>query len=203
MPAPPTVSGRSESETWAPATKAWPTSTVRARRRRDGSGAGHERLHGLFVALDLGLVECGPHVDGVGVGDGLHDERPVVVGEGHGERPLGRQRPGDVQAAPGEQFGAEGEPPRAVVVAGDQHHRHAQPAHDAFEDVVEQLDRVGGRHAAVVDVAGHDDGRGPYVGHQVDELPEHVGLVVGQMDGMKQPSEMPVGGMDESHARTL
>ena len=74
----------------------------------------------------------------------------------------------------GEKLGAEAEPRRAVVVAGDHDHRHAEAAHDAPEDVVEQLDGLGGRHAAVVDVAGDEHGRGPHVGDQVDELVEDV-----------------------------
>ena len=83
------------------------------------------------------------------------------------------------------------------------HDRHAEAAHDALEDVVQQLDGLGGRHAAVVDVAGDEHGGGPDVGDEVDELTEDVVLVVGEMDGVEQPSEMPIGGMDESHARTF
>ncbi len=99
--------------------------------------------------------------------------------------------------------GAEPEARGAVVVAGDHDDRHAEAAHDALEDVVQQLDGLGGRHAAVVDVAGDEHGGRPDVGDEVDELVEDVLLVVGEMDGVEQPSEMPVGGMDESHARTL
>jgi len=85
----------------------------------------------------------------------------------------------------------------------DEDDRHAEAAHDALEDVVQQLDGFGGRHAAVVDVAGDEHGGGADVGDEVDELTEDVVLVVGEVDGVEQPSEMPIGGMDESHARTF
>ncbi len=77
-----------------------------------------------------------------------------------------------MQPLVGEELRAELEPLRAVVVAGDEHDRHAEAAHDARQDVVEQGDGVGRRHPAVVHVAGDEDRRGTHVGHQVDELVE-------------------------------
>ena len=171
-----------------------------------------ERPHGLFVGLDLGLVralcvkqlgQIGAHLDRVGIRHRLHDQGAVVVAEGHGEGAAGRQGAGDVEPFGGQEIGTEPEARRAVVVAGDHDHRYAETAHDAPKDLVQQLDRLGGRYAAIVDVAGDEHGRRPDVGDEVDELVEDVLLVVGQVDCVEQSTEMPVGGMDESHARTL
>ena len=108
-------------------------------------GARDERAHGLLVGLDVGLVEDGPHVDRVGVGHRLHEQHAVVVGERHGERAAPRQAAGDVQAFGRQELRAEAQARGTVVVAGDEHDRHAEAAHDAFEDVVQQLDCFGGR----------------------------------------------------------
>ena len=77
----------------------------------------------------------------------------VLVGEDDGRGRL-RQLAHQVQAALAQQRGGEADAHGAVVVAGDGDDRHAAADDDLGEDVVEQLDGLGGRDGAVVEVAG-------------------------------------------------
>ncbi len=79
---------------------------------------------------------------------------------------LGAERADDMQALAGQQLGAETEPVGAVVVAGDDDHRHAEAAHDAVEGVVEQADSLDRRHRAVVHIAGDEHGVWPHLAHE-------------------------------------
>ena len=87
------------------------------------------------------------------------------------------------------------------MVAGDHHHGHPFAADEAVEGGVEESDRVVGRHRAVVDVAGDDDRVGPDLAHELDEAVEDVGLVVGEMDAVEEAPEVPVGCVQDPHAR--
>jgi len=68
------------------------------------------------------------------------------------------------------------------------------------QHVVEEPDRLGWRDRPVVDIPCHDDRVHPGVARHLDELAQHVALVLREVDLVEQAPEMPVGGVQESHA---
>ena len=129
------------------------------------------------VRGDGGVLGVQAHVGRIGVGQRTQRHRPVRVVEDQG---LGRriERAVEVQPTLARHPRREAQPRRAVVVAGDHHHRHPDVAGQPVQRVVEQRDCVGRRHRAIVDVAGHDHHVDARLGGQVDELVQRVGLVV-------------------------
>jgi hypothetical protein len=53
---------------------------------------------------------------------------------------------------------------------------------------------------AIIDVAGDDDGIHPGVACNVDKLAEDVALIVREVDLVEEASEVPIGGMQETHS---
>ena len=126
-------------------------------------------------------------------------DRPVLVGEGEDGR-LRAEDSGEVQPASAQERAAEAQPRLALSwLPAMASTGTPETGDDAREDVVEQLDRLGRRHGAVVEVAADEDGVGRSLAHELDELVEDGGLVVGEVDVVEEAPEVPVGGVDEPH----
>jgi hypothetical protein len=85
------------------------------------------------------------------------------------------------------------------VVTGDEHHRHPEAADELLQGIAEQLNRIDGRHRAVVQVAGDDDRVRVDLGRQLDQLVEHVSLILGEVHTVENPAQMPVCRVNEAH----
>lgn len=132
-----------------------------------------------------------------------HDmERSMLILEGHALG-LFRHRSEDVEPLLPEQTGAVSQPAAAVVIAGDHDNGGLDAEDDPREDVVEQAHGVRRRHRAIEDVTCDQQGVRLEIGHEVDELLEDVRLVFEQRPAVKDSTEMPVGGVDESHGPPL
>jgi hypothetical protein len=94
--------------------------------------------------------------------------------------------PADVQAPLPQHPRRELEPSRAVMVAGNHEDRHLNIENEAREDVIEERHRVHRRQGAVVHIARHENRVGLRVTRQLDELIEHVRLIVGEMDPVEE-----------------
>ena len=112
------------------------------------------------------------------------------------------QLPRDKNAAPCEEAAAEAKACSAVVVARDIDHLELLFEQKARDRIIEKLDRLDGRHGAVVDVAREDDGLGVHVPREAHELVEDVRLIVRQVAAEEEPPEMPISGMDEAHGES-
>ncbi len=151
-------------------------------RRRGRQRAGDAGRDDALLIVD-GVVGVGvARLRGVGEREGVHVHGSVLVGEHHRRGRL-RQLARQVQPALAQERGGEADAHRAVVVAGDRDHRDAAPVHEFREHFVQQLDRPGRRDGAIVEVAGHEHGCRLYVVHQIEQLPQHVPLVVGEGTG--------------------
>ncbi len=168
---------------------------VRVRGRESPADAcGRDRL----LVVDVVGAVHGARDGGVGERQRADAHRPVLVAQDEGRGSL-RQLAHHVQAALAQQPAGEAHPGRAVVVAGDGDDGHAEVVDQTREHVVEQAHGLRGRHGAVVEVAGDDDGRRPHLPCELDQLLEHVRLVLGEVLVVEQAAEMPVGGVDEPH----
>ena len=87
----------------------------------------------------------------------------------------------------------------AVVVPGGHDHRDFQAQQQLRQHIVEEPDRLGRRDRPVVDIPRHDDRVHPGVARHLDELAQHVVLVLRQVDLVEQTPEVPVGGVQEAH----
>ena len=97
-----------------------------------------------------------------------------------------------------EQTGREVKPARTIMIAGNQNDRHLHVQHKPTQHFIQQLDRLGRRDGAIIDVAGNDQHVGPMFPAQIDDLIQRMRLVFGQMVAVKEPAQMPVGCMNES-----
>ena len=122
----------------------------------------------------------------------------IIEDDGSGVR---LQLPRDKNAAPCKEAAAKAETRSAVVVARDVEHLDLFVEQKARERIVEELDRLDGRHGAIVDVARDDDGLGACVSREMHKLVEEVRLIVRQMAAEEEPPEVPIGGMDEAHGK--
>ena len=111
------------------------------------------------------------------------------------------QLPRDKNAAPCKEAAAKAEAHSAVVVARDVEHFELFVEQKAGEHLVEEFDRLDGRHGAIIDVARNDDGLGACVSREMHKLVEDVRLIVRQMAAEEEPPEVPIGGMDEAHGK--
>ena len=106
-----------------------------------------------------------------------------------------------MQPGRGQHAGAECKPPRVVVIAGDHHHRHAETDHNPVQYIVQKLHRLGRRHRAVKDIAGEQHRVRPCVLHQPGKFrAQHMRLVLAQRKPAEGTPEMPIGGVQKSHA---
>ena len=87
------------------------------------------------------------------------------------------------------------------MVARDIDHLELFFEQKARKRVVEELNRLDGRHGAIVDVARDDDGFGARVLGEPHKLVKDVRLIIRQMAAEEEPSEMPIGGMNEAHGK--
>ena len=126
--------------------------------------------------MDVGVVVDGTRLGGIGEGERADADGTVLVAQDDGRGRL-RQLAHQVQPALAQQARGEADAHGAVVVAGDGDDRDAEAVDELREDVVEQVHGLGGRDGAVVEVAGHDDGRRLHLRDQLDQLLEHVLLV--------------------------
>jgi len=138
-----------------------------------------------------------PQHRGFGVGQGVERDLAVGVAQDH-RRDVRGDGAAHGQAGLGQEAGAESEAVGAVVVAGNEDHRHVLPDHDAGDGVVEQAHGLGRRDGAVVDVPGDEHGVGFLGVDQRDELVEDLGLVFEQRHAVIDAAEVPVGGMQDS-----
>ena len=88
----------------------------------------------------------------------------------------------------------------AVVVPRNGHDGRVQLQNKLGKHVVEQFDRVGRRHGAVVHIARHEDDVGRFLVDDLTELAQEAPLVGGQVLAVKKLAEVPVGGVEEAHA---
>ncbi len=96
---------------------------------------------------------------------------------------------------------AEPQPDCGVVVARRDDHVRVlgEPRHRLREEG----DGVHRRDRAVVDVARDDDRVDRLGAGQLDEVVEVRGLVLQQVDPVQRAPEVPVGGVQDAHARTV
>ena len=84
------------------------------------------------------------------------------------------------------------------MVAGDRQHR--RNLGEPLEDVVEEANGVFGGNAAVVDITGDDNGVRLLVGGDPNKTLERMHLRVEQVEAGEDAAEVPVGGVQKSHA---
>ena len=145
---PPTL-GSSLSQTAAPATNWWATSTFR--RAGVGCAGVQHAADGVVVAFDLLVREDVPHGGGLQKGQEPDVHRAVFVRQGDGRGRCGKDR-ADVHPAPRQKLCAEGDAVCRVVVAADGKNGQS-PRRKLGEEPVQQPHRLGGRHGLVVEVA--------------------------------------------------
>ncbi len=165
----------------------------RGAERAGDAGRAHRPL-----VVDIRVAVHVPGLGGVGERQRRDAHRAVLVAQDDGRGRL-RQLAHEVQSARAQQLPREPDAGAAVVVAGDGDDGDAEAVDELGEDVVEEVHRLGGRHRAVVQVAGDDHGRRPDLGGELDQLLQHVLLVGGEVLVVEQPAEVPVGGVDEPH----
>ena len=85
------------------------------------------------------------------------------------------------------------------MVARGHDDRDFQAQQQLRQHIVEEPDRLGRRDRPVVDIPRHDHCVHPGVARHLDELAQHVALVLREVDLVEQPPEVPVGGVQESH----
>ena len=96
------------------------------------------------------------------------------------------------------QRAAEPEPDRGVVVAADEN--HVDPgARERRKRLVEQGDRVGRRHRAVVHVTGDEHGIDTPRHRSLDQPGKERALVRQHRLAVQRAAEMPVGGVQQFH----
>src|SRR6478735_6119546 len=193
-------------------------------------GAGHERVReddrahprpvgevgadAVARGADDGLVRSGERlaatgqrdagVVGVEVGDAV-DRGPDAVAALEQDRQVELAEVGDHADALAEEARAVAEADRGVVVSrGDDERGDGR---EPREGPLEQLDRLDGRDAAVVHVAGHEHRVDrDAVGRVLDELAEALQdsrLRLVEVDAVERPPEVPVGGVEQPHATTV
>jgi hypothetical protein len=117
-------------------------------------------------------------------------------------RPHRAQTGPDVKPRPGQKLRGEAQANRRVVVAAGQHDDRAG-IDEPGDSVREELHRVGGRQCPVVDVARDEHGVNAFRFDHLYEMIQVEGLGIQQPHPVEGPSEMPVRGMYEAHARRL
>jgi hypothetical protein len=110
----------------------------------------------------------------------VQDEIPLARGA------FASDFPADVQAPLPQHPGRELEPARAVMVAGDHDDRHSNIENEPRKNVVEECHRIGRRKGAIVDIARHENRGGLRIARQLDELIEHVRLILGEVDPVEE-----------------
>ena len=132
------------------------------------------------------------------VRDSVDGDRAVLVFEQHR---LGQPADGGAQVQPARrgELRERAEPGRGVVVSGRDDQLRAGRA-DPGDRRGGHPDGLGRRHRAVVDVACHQDGVDRLAGHEVGEVPEHRFLFREQVGAVERAADVPVGGVQESHA---
>ena len=153
--------------------------------------------HGGVVVVH-GLIEDVTDERRIGEGDAVEAEgaaggRNAAAGDGIGDRS------DEVQAAFAQEPRVGAHPDGVVVVAGDDHDREFEFTGEPFGDVVEQLHRFRRGHPTIVNVAGDDHGVELRHARDIDELIQHVRLIVGQTVAFHQAAQVPVGGVKKSH----
>ena len=159
-----------------------------ARRRRDPRD--RRREHRGVRALG---VEIGHH----GVGQQVRDavDREVVEHDRIAQR---AQVGAQVHAGVRGQRAPEAEPDRRVVVAAGQHDVD-RGGGEPGQRLVEQRDRVGRRHRAVVDVAGDEHRVDAPLDGGVDQPAQERALVLEHRLAVQRAAQVPVGGVQQSH----
>ena len=98
--------------------------------------------------------------------------------------------------------GAEAEAGGRIMISADDHDPGAGIT-QADERVFTQLHGVERRHRAVIDITAHEHGVDPLRARRRDQRIEELGLRFPQVSAVKGAAEMPVGGVKESHMRTV
>ncbi len=141
-------------------------------------------LGGAEGVGDEGRLEVGERVDR----DATDDDGPADVGD----------RGPDVDARALEQARGEAEPDGGVVVPARQDDLGAG-VDEPLQGLGQEVDGVGGRHRAVVDVTADEDGVDALGPDDLDEVVEVGGLGVEQPHLVERASQVPVGGVDQPH----
>ena len=180
----------------------------------DGAGAGmsgRALAHPLEGGAGDGLVaagqrwfpvghELGAHTIRFEVGQAEEEHLAVLVLDGDGMLDAGDVGE-QVDAGPHESA-AEAEPLRGIVVAGGQHHGRAR-AGEPGEGGIEQLHAGHCGDCTVVHITRDDDHVDLPLRHEVHQPVEEGGLVLVQIDLVQRAPQMPVRGVQDSHAPSL
>ena len=138
---------------------------------------------------------------GVEVGQGVDVQPVAAVGAGDDDRPVDVGDAGADGQALAQEIGGEAEAPGGVVVAGGED--DAGDVAQAAQGLVQEADGVGGRDGAVVDVPGHDDGVHGLGAGEFDEVVGEDGVGVVEHSAVEGPTQVPVGGVQDPHGRSL
>ncbi len=163
----------------------------------DGRHRGAEH-GGVAALLDAEDAPDGLRLE---VGQPVDRHLPVLVGQQH-RRPDVLRPGADVHAGVVDQPGGDAEPGGRVVVAArddDPRPRVAQPE----ERVVVQRHGLDRRHGAVVDVTGDQHDVDPLLAHGRHQVVQEGGLRRPQVGPVQGPAEVPVGGVEQAHERTV
>ena len=87
-----------------------------------------------------------------------------------------------------------------MVARGEDHPGHVR---QAAQGVIQKANRIGGRDGAVVNVPGHDDGIDLLAAGELDEVVGEGRLGVIQEAPVEGAPQMPIGGVQDPHDRTL
>ncbi len=135
------------------------------------------------------------------VGQSVDGHLAVLVVEQDGHAAVLRAGP-HVDACGIDQPCADAQPGgRVVIAAGDDDPRARVT--QAHERVVVQPHRVDRRHGAVEDVAGDQDRVHPLRAHRLDERVQEARLGRAQVSAVQGPAQVPVGGVQQAHPRTV
>ena len=138
---------------------------------------------------------------GVEVGQGVDVQPVAAVGAGDDDRPVDVGDAGADGQALAQEVGGEAEAPGGIVVAGGED--DAGDVAQAAQGLVQEADGVGGRDGAVVDVPGHDDGVHSLGAGEFDEVVGEDGVGVVEHSAVEGPTQVPVGGVQDPHGRSL
>jgi hypothetical protein len=83
-----------------------------------------------------------------------------------------------MEPVPRENTRSEAQTGAAVVVSGEQDYVGVTVQHELRDHIVEQLDGFGRRYGAVIHITGHNNDVRPEILHDLEQLGEHVALVV-------------------------
>lgn len=107
-----------------------------------------------------------------------------------------------MDARPLDQTGADPEPPGRVVVAADEDGRNAEVG-EPVQHLVEERDRLQAGQRPVVHVSGDQHGIHALGFDHVHQVVEEGVLGLVEALPVEGAPQMPVGGMQQSHASTL